>query len=114
MDRAPFEWSLTTWLGVYDLSYALVTYWEVETRRALERAVLARYHAVLIERGIADYAWDQLYKDYRLTAAMSVYVATEWCRGSGRQYKESWMPMLQKALTAYDDLECSKLWTGRK
>ena len=113
VDRAPFEWSLTTWLGVYDLSYAMVTYWEVKTRRELEGPVLRRYHAGLAERGIDNYSWEKLYEDYRLMAVMSVYVATEWCRGSGKQYKDAWMPMLQRAMTAYDDLECSKLWKDR-
>jgi hypothetical protein len=27
IDRQPFDWSLTTWLGVYDLAYAIVLDW---------------------------------------------------------------------------------------
>jgi len=110
IDRAPFDWSLTTWLGVYDLSYLLVTGLEVNTRRNLEQPLLRRYHACLVENGVEHYSWEQLYEDYRLMAAMGVYIATEWCRGGGNQYKEIWMPMLYQALTAVDDLECSKLW----
>ena len=33
VDRQPFNWSLTTWLGVYDLAYAIVLDWEPELRR---------------------------------------------------------------------------------
>jgi hypothetical protein len=109
-DRAPFEWSLTTWLGVYDLSYAIVTFWGIEPRRHLEHQVLEKYLAGLIQHGVNDYTWEQLQYDYRLTAPMSVYVATEWCRGSGREHKEAWLPMLRRALTACDDLECATLW----
>lgn len=113
IDRGPFEWSLTTWLGVYDLSYAMVTFWEVDTRRELEEPILRRYHTELVERGVTGYSWEQLYEDYRLCIAVSVYVATEWCRGAANlQWKDMWMPMLQRALTAFDDLECSNLWTS--
>jgi len=36
IDRQPFDWSLTTWMGVNDLANALVLDWEVEIRRRLE------------------------------------------------------------------------------
>lgn len=42
IDRQPFDWSLTTWLGVSDLSYAMAHWWPVETRRACERPMLRR------------------------------------------------------------------------
>jgi hypothetical protein len=111
IDRQPFDWSLTTWLGVYDLAYAIVLDWEVETRRRWEMPVLKRYHDQLNKRGIAGYTWEQLYDDYRLSVAMGVYIATEYCRGgvNVRQIPV-WLPMLQRTLTACDDLACSELW----
>ena len=33
IDRQPFDWSLTTWLGVYNLSYFIVHWWDIDTRR---------------------------------------------------------------------------------
>lgn len=66
IDRQPFDWSLTTWLGVYDLAYAIVLDWKTETRRQCELSMLERYHACLTERGVCNYTWDQLYDDYRL------------------------------------------------
>jgi hypothetical protein len=111
IDRQPFNWSLTTWLGVYDLAYAMVLEWDVEIRRALEKAILKHYHEQLITQGIRGYSWEQLYNDYRLSAAMCVYVATEWCRGQfNKDTLPIWMPMLQKSMAAYDDLECGNLW----
>ena len=77
IDRQPFNWSLTTWLGVYDLAYAMVLDWETDTRRQYEIPILKRYHAHLIKHGITDYTWERLFDDYRLCVAMGVYIATE-------------------------------------
>lgn len=111
IDRQPFDWSLTTWLGVYDLAYAMVLDWDVATRRRLEMPVLRRYHEGLIEQGVRGYSWDQLFDDYRLSVAMGVYIAVEYCRGGiNERWIHAWLPMLQRALTACDDLNCSELW----
>lgn len=111
IDRQPFDWSLTTWLGVYDLVYALVLDWDVEIRRRLEMQVLRRYHDQLSELGISGYSWERLLEDYRLTVAMGVYIATEYCRGGvNPQLTWVWLPMLQRSLTACDDLDCRALW----
>jgi len=59
------EPSLTAWLGVYDLAYAIVLDWEVETRRRLGLPILRHYHARLTENGVDGYAWEELYDDSR-------------------------------------------------
>lgn len=117
IDRQPFGWSLTTWLGVYDLAYAIVLDWKTEARRRWELPVLRRYHEHLIERGVRGYSWNQLFDDYRLCVAMGVYVATEYCRGGiNERWIDEWLAILQRALTACDDLDCAALWreTARK
>ena len=43
IDRQPFNWSLTTWLGVYDLAYAIVLDWPSELRERFEILTLERY-----------------------------------------------------------------------
>lgn len=111
IDRQPFDWSLTSWLGVYDLAYAMVLYWETDKRRALERPILRHYHEQLCRHGIEDYSWEQLFDDYRLCAAMGVYIATEWCRGGHTErWRHIWMFELRRSLTACDDLNCAELW----
>lgn len=111
IDRQPFDWSLTTWLGVYDLAYAMVLDWDVEKRRQFEIPVLKRYHAHLVKNGVADYSQVQLYDDYRLCVAMGVYIATEYCRGGVNERRiPVWLPMLKRTLTAIDDLDCRALW----
>jgi hypothetical protein len=111
IDRQPFDWSLTTWLGVYDLAYTMVLKWDAEIRRQLEKPVLQHYHDRLLKLGVQDYSWEQLFDDYRLSTVIGVYVATEWCRG--QFYPDTmkfWMPMLQRSMTAIDDLNCTDLW----
>jgi len=111
IDRQPFDWSLTTWLGVYDLAYAIVLDWEVEVRRRLEIPVLRQYHAHLVKDGIDGYSWEQLMDDYRLCVAMGVYIATEYCRGGiNERWRPVWSQMLRRALTACGDLNCRELW----
>jgi thiamine kinase-like enzyme len=111
IDRQPFNWSLTTWLGVYDLAYAIVLDWEIETRRRYEMALLERYHSQLIKNGVVGYTWQQLLIDYKLCVAMGVYIATEYCRGGLNERRiPVWLPMLKRSLTACDDLNCHTLW----
>jgi len=111
IDRQPFDWSLTTWLGVYDLAYAIVLDWEIETRRRLELPILKHYHNQLIKKGVTGYSWKRLFDDYRLSAAMGVYIATEYCRGGVNERQIMyWLPKLQRSLTACDDLACHELW----
>jgi hypothetical protein len=110
IDRQPFDWSLTTWLGVYDLAYAIVFHGDMDARQ-WERPILQQYHQTLIHRGVQGYTWEQLWDDYRLCVAMGVYIAVEYCRGGINQDTQwVWLPMLQKALTACDDLHCANLW----
>lgn len=112
IDRQPFDWSLTSWLGAYDLAYAIVLEWEVDVRRRHERAILRAYHDHLLRNGVRGYPWEQLVYDYRLSAAMCVYVAVEWCRGGvHEEWTSVWLPMLQKSLTACDDWDCRDLWS---
>jgi hypothetical protein len=65
-----------------------------------------------MRRGVTDYSWSQLVTDYKLCAVQSVYVATEWCSvpEDVKRMRWLWEKQLERALTAFFDLECSSLW----
>jgi hypothetical protein len=112
IDRQPFDWSLTTWLGASDLAYMIVHRWDAELRRRCELPILRHYHERLAQRGITGYSWEQLVYDYRLAAVQSVYVAVEWCVLEEDRMRMRWLweQQLQKAMTAFFDLRCAELW----
>jgi hypothetical protein len=106
LDRQPFTWSLTTWLGVSDLSYLMVQYWDVEVRRELEMSVLREYHRQLLTNGVTGYDWDQLFADYKLCAVQAVYTAAEWCIKAEDRERMRWLWRLEleRAMHAFFDL----------
>jgi hypothetical protein len=77
---------------------------------ALTRGAVAAFD-VDAGRGVRGYSWQQLYDDYRLCAAMGVYVAVEYCGGGiNERWISAWLMMLQRSLTSCDDLDCRALW----
>lgn len=113
IDRQPFDWSLTTWLGVGDLSYLMVHWWDPDLRRAFELPVLRRYHDGLVARGVTGYPWERLVADYKLCAVQSLYVAVEWgvVPDDLVTMRWVWLPQLKRSMTAFFDLGCDELWS---
>ena len=110
IDRQPFSWSFTTWMGVYDLFYIMVLDWDPAFCRQNEVLILQHYHTRLQELGVRDYSWQQLWDDYRLCAAMGVYIAVEYSRaGVVEEAVRYWLPRLQRSLQAIQDLDCLAL-----
>lgn len=63
---AVVDWQTANYLGSgMDLAYFIGSAFDRDTRRAVERDLLAEYHADLIARGIIDYSFPQLMHDYR-------------------------------------------------
>jgi hypothetical protein len=109
LDRQPFTWSLTTWLGVSDLSYSMVQYWDVEVRRELEMSVLHEYHRQLLANGVIGYDWDRLFSDYKLCAVQAVYTVAQWCIKAEDRERMRWLWRLEleRAMQAFFDLGCA-------
>jgi hypothetical protein len=109
LDRQPFTWSLTTWLGVSDLSYLMVQYWDTRLRRELEMSVLHAYHRQLIAHGVTSYDWDQLITDYKLCVVQAVYTVAEWCIKEEDRERMRWLWRLElgRAVNAFFDLGCA-------
>jgi hypothetical protein len=116
LDRQPFNWSLTTWLGVSDLAYLMVQYWDISSRRNLEIFVLREYHRHLIANGVTGYTWDQLLADYKLCVVQGLYTVTEWCIKSADRDRMRWLWWLelQRMIQAFFDLGCGELWGEAK
>ncbi|MBK8900760.1 MAG: phosphotransferase [Anaerolineaceae bacterium] len=110
IDQQPFDWSITTWAGAFDLAYVMALYWPTDLRRTLEIPVLRHYQLQLAARGVADYAWAQLHADYRLCVALMVPVAVEYMRDGGDpDWNDFRFGLVQRTLTAFEDLDCDEL-----
>lgn len=114
VDRQPFDWSFTEWLGASDLAYLMALRWEPELRRQLEMKVLRHYHAVLQRRGVTGYSWEQLLYDYKLSVIQMVYVPIDWCvvDSDRERMKWLWSAQLERVMTAVFELDCMGLLVG--
>ena len=61
--------------GALDVSYFLGAGLLPDRRRANEEALVRRYHAALLVRGVQGYTWAQCWHDYRLYAAHGLIMA---------------------------------------
>ena len=111
IDRQLFDWSLSIWLGVSDIAYMMVHWWDTESRRQSEQPLLQHYYQKLEQFGIHSYSFTELWDDYRFCAMQSLYVVAAWCIDAAEQskYKWVWLPQLKKTITACIDLNCMEL-----
>ena len=111
IDRQPFPHSLTTWLDVGDLAYAIVPRWDMDHDRGPRQL---RFKLGTVSLGSAGF-WttpgNEALKDYRLCAVMSLYVAAEWCvdEHDRMNMRWLWLPMLHRSIRAFRDLACNQL-----
>lgn len=111
IDRQPFVWQFSYWLGVSDAAYSIVHWWDAKSRKEWELPILQHYYHTLMNEGVKGYSWEQLLYDYKLCAIQSVYVATNWCVNveEMEEMRWVWFPQLQKSMTAFFDLNCLDL-----
>lgn len=106
IDHQPFAGSsLQSWLGVGDMAHAMVVWWPVDARRALERPLVAHWHAQLVARGIEGYPLSRAWEDYRLCALQGIYVPAAWCSEpkTVATMRWVWEPQLRRVLAAAAD-----------
>lgn len=114
VDRQPFDWSLTCWLGASDLTYMMVHWWYPAYRERVEEAVLRTYHRELVNCGVTTYDQSQLWDDYRLCAIQSLYVPLAWCaEGSLDNTAWIWFPKVVYTLDAIQHLNSVELLESR-
>lgn len=94
-------------VGAQDLATMMVLDWDAARRGWLEQDLLHRYHRRLHALGVDGYSWKDCLADYRLAAANALLTLPwRWDNGTPAQY---WLPHLERALAAFEDLECAPL-----
>ena len=109
---AVVDWQTVVWGSpAFDASYFLGAGLQPDDRRRSERDLLRRYHDGLRAGGVGDYAWDDLWRDYRRYAfggflmaigASMMVVQTE--RGD-----EMFLTMIRRHGTQIADLDAADL-----
>ena len=97
------------YLGAEDLVYLLATFWTREQRQENDREIrcLTRYYETLVNRGVKDYSWDDLCRDYRLQLIWRVELPV-WDQQNGST-PDYWRPKMQCLADAYRDWDCAAL-----
>lgn len=90
-----------------DLAYMIALHWYPERRRSLERDLIRRYYDKLSTYGVKNYDWSQCWNDYRLSAIGNFFIPVwQW---SAKLSPAIWWPHLERAILAFNDLECAEL-----
>jgi hypothetical protein len=93
-------------IGPTDLAYMLAMFWFPERRARMEQGLVRRYHAQLLARGVQAYDWEQCWLDYRAAAIFNLFWPVFW---SPYLPQAIWWNALEKAMLAFEDLECEEL-----
>ena len=94
-------------VGPRDLAFMIALHWDRSARQQLELPLLHHYHEKLIEAGVTNYSFDDLFLDYRRSVVRNLtFPIILWSRGSPR---EAWRQRLDNALAAYRDLDGAEL-----
>jgi len=90
-----------------DLAYMMALHWYPDHRRRHERALLDRYHAELMARGVAGYDRQALDDDYRLSALWQLAIPV-W-QAEHNIPPLVWWPHFERIFMTLDDLGCLDL-----
>lgn len=99
-------------IGPHDVAYLIGLFWYPERRARMEKELVRHYYNRLLEGGVAHYSWDACWYDYRLFTIRNLMVPpwawTRAHRGGWQWGFHRWM-QLEKAMLAFQDLECAEL-----
>ena len=93
-------------VGPFDLAYMIALFWFPERRARMERALMRRYHARLLDQGVAGYDWEQCWLDYRTALIYHLLWPIFWHRYLPASI---WWYTLEKGILAFEDLGCEEL-----
>jgi thiamine kinase-like enzyme len=90
-----------------DLAYMMATQWYPERRQAFERALLNRYHEILIAHGVTGYTRGALDRDYRWSVLWHITKPVwQW---SINLPPLIWWNNLERVMLAVEDLGCEEI-----
>lgn len=90
-----------------DLAYLMAVHWYPERRCRLEQDLLRTYYQELVKCGVANYSWDELAQDYRLSIIRSLLIpAWQWVRSI---HPGVWWSHLERTFLAFEDQHCADL-----
>ncbi len=73
----------------------------------MEEHLLRRYHEQLIKHGVANYAWDDCWRDYQISVILCLTIpVVQWKK---QVEPRIWWPHLQRGILAFQDLHCDEL-----
>jgi len=102
------DWHIN--IGTNDLASIFAKNWYPERRVLMEKELIRSYYIALMEYGVKQYSWDQCWHDYRTSAIFNLFWPIFiWTIGAPASI---WWPILEKAMLAYQDLECEELLAG--
>ena len=104
------DWqTVSVFKGTCDLAYFMGIHWSPERRRRLENVFLRKYHKILVESGITNYSWKDCYNDYRSAIVTLIYGSIVWFWSIKNVPAIVWWSHLERALSAFEDLNCYEL-----
>jgi thiamine kinase-like enzyme len=99
------SWSIDA--ATDDLAYMMGMLWFPDRRRRMERLLLDRYHATLVDNGIGGYDRRALQNDYRLSVLWSI--TRPIGQAANNIPPRVWWHNLERIMLAVDDLGCRDL-----
>lgn len=91
----------------HDIAYFIAVHFSREERSKYEDKILEYYHEQLLLKGVQDYSFDNLYKDYK-TSVVSMIFLSSFKESIGIPQKV-WHWQFENIIDAIEDLNCFEL-----
>ncbi len=90
-----------------DLAYLMAVHWPPGQRRLWEKDLLVHYRQQVLEKGVAEYSWDDCWFGYRFSIIRMLFVPMVFFEMQIPQ--KIWWPMLKNITAAFQELDCEEL-----
>jgi thiamine kinase-like enzyme len=100
------QWDIQ--VGLHDIAYLIALFWYPERRARLEQAAVKAYHSRLLQYGVGHYSWLACWDDYRMQAIGNLLVPFWAWVFQGEQWGFHRWHQLEKAMLAFQDLNCEE------